>query len=115
RRGILVLHPLSENSPADISYTARLASDVQLVSITVAGSPNGDAEVRVLVNQNMVGKAIVGGGSWSVLNVPVREYAGQLATVKIVAAAGGREKWHYETVYIAEVCFFTKAQLARYR
>jgi hypothetical protein len=103
RNNVLLMHPFARDKPCSLERTVKLEEGrPHRFSVTVAAHDQGDWELRVLVNGNLVKKETIGhdGDRWKTVTADLREYAGKEATIRVEGAANG---WSYEFGYWGEL------------
>ncbi len=104
KTGVLVTHPLNENTPCVMGRRLDVLPDKQTTLRLVVGHhPDGDWLLSVTADRELVRKVIgkeTAPDGWVEINVDLSEYAGQIVTLQLINAANG---WSYEAAYWAKI------------
>jgi putative heme-binding domain-containing protein len=103
RKNVLLVHPFGREKPAVIERTLDLPAGKQsAVKFGVASHEQGDWELRVVANGQVLHKRMVAGAGrqWQDVTVDLSKFAGQKVTLRLENAAND---WAYEFGYWSEI------------
>lgn len=103
RKNVLLMHPFTKDKPCFLERSMKLeAGKTHKLTATVASHDQGDWELRILVNGNVVKKETIGhdGERWKTVTADLSAHAGKEVTLRLEGAATG---WTWEFGYWSEV------------
>lgn len=102
RRNVLMTHPTDRNTPAALERTLEIPSGGSALNFFVAADEQGDWELRVIVNGQMVHKQLVdkSGERWKRVSIDLSKFANMKVALRLENCANG---WSYEFGYWSEV------------
>lgn len=103
--GILELHPVSQTEPAKLKYRGSLSSSFPVLNVTAGGTLQGDGLLQCWVNGRKIGEYILNGSQWSRCQFDLSSFMGQDIDLQLRIAAGGKDIWKYENIFIDDISF----------
>ena len=103
RKNVLMTHPIDRQKGAALERTVELpAGKKALLSVGVAAHEEGDWELRVLANGQLLKEQAVNkaGGRWQQVQVDLSPFAGQKIALRLENCANN---WEYEFGYWADL------------
>ncbi|MEY4484255.1 MAG: hypothetical protein RL693_1707 [Verrucomicrobiota bacterium] len=103
RKNVLLMHPFDEKKPSSLERTMKLeAGKPHQLTVNVAAHDQGDWELRVAVDGEVIKKAEVNhdGERWKTVTVDLSAYAGKEVKLRLEGAATG---WSWEFGYWGEI------------
>jgi putative membrane-bound dehydrogenase-like protein len=103
RTNALLMHPFAKDKPTSLERKVKIGADkLNKLDFYVASHDQGDWELRVLVNGEVVKKETIGhdGERWKHEQMDLSKWAGKEVTLKIEGAVNG---WSYEFGYWSDV------------
>ena len=103
RRNVLLTHPFEKDKPSALERTVTVPKDKRTtLAVTVAAHDQGDWELRVFANDQLIKKQIIDkkGERWKTVTVDLTPFAGKTVKLKLENAAND---WNWEFAYWGEV------------
>ncbi|MEW6360323.1 MAG: hypothetical protein AB1696_28575 [Planctomycetota bacterium] len=103
RPGVLQLHPYEMDVPSAIEAKILVPANAKELTFVVSSHENPAADVGWDVQidgKTVLSETLKTGGRWKAVGVPVQEYAGREATLRIAARAEG---WSHEFLFLDHV------------
>jgi len=103
RQNVLLMHPFAKDKPCALERKVTIGKDkLNKLSFYVASHDQGDWELRVKVNDEVVKKQAIDhdGERWKHIEIDLSKYAGKEVTLRLEGAATG---WSWEFSYWSDV------------
>jgi len=103
--GILELHPVSPTEPAKLKFKGTLSPASPVLTVIAGGTLQGDGLLQCWVNGRKIGEYILDGSQWSRCQFDLSAFAGRDVDLQLRIAAGGKDIWNFENVFIDDISF----------
>jgi hypothetical protein len=103
--GILELHPVSATEPAKLKFRGTVSPASPVLTVTAGGSLQGDCLLQCWVNGRKIGEYILDGSQWFTCPFDLSAFAGRDVDLQLRNAAGGKETWYYENLFVDDISF----------
>ena len=103
KRNVLLTHPFAKDKPSTLERTINVPNDKRTsLSVNVAAHEQGDWELRVYANDQLIKKQIVDkkGERWKTVTVDLTPFAGKKVVLKLENAAND---WSWEFGYWSDI------------
>lgn len=103
KRNVLLTHPYGEQKPSFLERVVKIPADKRtLLTFNAAAHENGDWELRVFANDQLIKKQIIdkSGDRWKSISVDLTPYAGKEIKLRLENAANN---WSWEFGYWQDV------------